>query len=67
MSLWSLLLILFGGLLIISLILDRIIKNKKIKIDLKEGAKHKSDSERIYTEKALDEVRHKIGDDNNIL
>ncbi|WP_010095850.1 hypothetical protein [Ornithinibacillus scapharcae] len=67
MPLWLLLLFLIGGLLIISLIADWVIKNKKIKIDLEEGVKHANESERIYTEKALDDVRHKIGNDNGNL
>lgn len=62
MPFWILLLIIFGVLLIIGLVFDWIAKRRKIKTDFQEGAKSASVSERIYTEKALDEVRHKIGD-----
>ena len=65
MPLWLFLLIIFGGLLVVGLIFDGIAMKKNIKIDLHEGVKNASESERIYTEKALDDVRHRIGNDNN--
>jgi hypothetical protein len=65
MSLWLVLLILFGGLLIVGLLFDWVAKKRNIKTDFQEGVKHASESERIYTEKALDDVRHKVGNDDN--
>jgi hypothetical protein len=65
MPLWLLLLIIFGGLIIVGLIFDWVANKKNIKIDLQEGVKSASEAERIYTEKALDDVRRKIGNDSN--
>lgn len=67
MPLWLLLLILAGGLLVIGLLFDWVAKKRRIKVDFKEGVKNASESERIYTEKALDEARQKIGSDGNSL
>ncbi|WP_052345704.1 phage holin family protein [Paucisalibacillus sp. EB02] len=65
MPLWLFLLIIFGGLLVVGLIFDWVAKKRNIKTDFQEGIKNASESERIYTEKALDDVRHKIGNDTN--
>ncbi|MFD2043823.1 hypothetical protein ACFSTA_06995 [Ornithinibacillus salinisoli] len=65
MQLWMLLLIIFVGILIIGFAIDLIVKKKNLKIDPQNGAKNASDSERIYTEKTLDETRNKLGNDGD--
>ncbi|MFS0673689.1 hypothetical protein [Ornithinibacillus sp. 179-J 7C1 HS] len=65
MPIWLFLVILLGGLLIFGLIFDWTAKKRNKKIDLYKGAINVRESERIYTEKALDDVKRKIGDDSN--
>lgn len=54
-------LILIGGLLGIGFIVDFVAKKHSINIDPDEGAKNASDSERIYVESYL----HNMRNDNN--
>lgn len=65
MPIWLFLVILLGGLLIFALIFDWTAKKRNKKIDLYKGAINVREAERIYTEKALDDVKRKIGDDSN--
>ncbi|WP_243385341.1 hypothetical protein [Bacillus kexueae] len=55
--------ILFGGLILFGVVTDWVVKKKKLKIDPNEGAKNASESERVYMETYLREVR----DEQNIL
>ncbi len=55
--------ILIGGLLLLGGIMDFIVKKRNLKIDPKEGAKNVSDSERIYVETYMHNIRQ--NHDNN--
>ena len=63
MPLWLLLLIFCGGLLIFGVLFDWAAKKKNIQTDFSEGAKHASEEERIYIEKALDDAKQQIRND----
>jgi hypothetical protein len=56
-------LLLIGGFLLFGLVIDLIVKKRKIEINPEEGAKNASESERVYVESTLHNIRQ---DHNNI-
>ncbi|WP_099159137.1 hypothetical protein [Virgibacillus ndiopensis] len=57
MPLWAVILILFGGLLFIGVIVDLIAKMRGKKINLEEKNRHMSESERVYSESFMHEIK----------
>ncbi|WP_188454835.1 hypothetical protein [Virgibacillus oceani] len=57
MPLWAIILILFGGLLLIGIIVDVIAKIRGKKIDLEKKDRHMSESERVYSESFMHEIK----------
>ncbi|PAV28533.1 hypothetical protein CIL05_16495 [Virgibacillus profundi] len=63
MPLWGFILILFGGILLIGVIVDLLAKLKGKKISIEEKEKNMSESERIYKEKIMHDIKNHM--DNN--
>ncbi|MGM7681366.1 hypothetical protein ACSVDA_04350 [Cytobacillus sp. Hm23] len=64
MPLWLFVISIFGGLLCLGFIIDYRVKKKNIRMEPEEGIKNASNSQQIYTEQYLDQVRKNTGDDN---
>ncbi len=64
MPLWIWVVGMVGGLLGIGALIDYRSKKRNIRIEPDEGIKNASDSQQIYTEQYLDQVRKDTGNNN---